>query len=120
MNLCASRITTSVQPFQKDWQHNHAQKEDKLKESFRDGIIVSGERPSSYNPYESEDGENKNPWRGFHALTLSRGTRPIRELPDTNQELRNFLRDPRVSNQESRDSNQEFPVIMREAPIPVF
>ena len=72
-------VTTSVQPFEKDWQHNHGHKEDNLKKSSRDWMKAPGERPSSHNPYENGEGENNKPRRGFHALTLSLPARGLEQ-----------------------------------------
>jgi|SRR5215213_7163876 len=73
--------TTSVEPFQKDWRYNHAQKEGKLESSFCDWMIAPGKRPSSHEPDENGEAESNIPWRGFHALTLSRGTSIVPKSP---------------------------------------
>jgi hypothetical protein len=73
--------TTSVQPLQNEWQYNHTQKKDTFENSFRDGMIAPGERPSDHNPYENCEAKNNKPWRGFHALTLSRAKSVVPSIP---------------------------------------
>ena len=73
----------SVQPSQNDWQHKGAHNEDQLEKSFRDWMIVPGDRPPSHKHYENEEENNDKLRRGFHALTLSRdNSSAIVRFPD--------------------------------------